>query len=242
MLWLRLGQTLDTLGSSYLILQNRVGINGALFKTTDTLNYLVDFAFMMANAIQRDLRLEGRAPYAKAGTPSFLLGGTDLAAATLAVGDTYAGITKLAVGSYTSPGTNALSITGNTTISGTLTSGGLITASAGMTVSGNVSMPGYLFCAGLVSATGTKLTSTGQVSYTVARLSGYAAGAWTITFASAHPLGANYIITTTGRGLINSYVSSNPAPTATAFVVVLGAAGTATPAVDSIFSFMVLAS
>ena len=42
----------------------------------------------------------------------------------LAVGDTYCAATKLAVGSYTSPGTNALSVTGN------------------------VSMPGYLFCAG----------------------------------------------------------------------------------------------
>ena len=40
-----LGQTLDILGSSYLILQNREGINGALFKTTDTLNYIVDLHF-----------------------------------------------------------------------------------------------------------------------------------------------------------------------------------------------------
>ena len=61
-------------------------------------------------------------------------------------------------------------------------------------------MPGYLFCGGVVGATGKKYASTGQVSYTVARLSGYAAGAWTITFASAHPLGANYIMNITGRG------------------------------------------
>ena len=52
--------------------------------------------------------------------PAFLLGGTDLSAATLAVGDTYAGITKLAVGSYTSPGTNALAVTGAVSIPGSL--------------------------------------------------------------------------------------------------------------------------
>ena len=40
-----------------------------------------------------------------------------------------------------------------------------------VTITGNVSMPGYLFCAGYVSATGTKITSTGQVSYTVATVS-----------------------------------------------------------------------
>ena len=78
-------------------------------------------------------------------------------------------------------------------------------------------MLGYLFCAGLVSATGTKLTSTGQVGYTLARLSVYAAGVWTITFASAHPLGANYIVTTTGRGTF-TYVSTAVTPTSTSFV------------------------
>ena len=67
-------------------------------------------------------------------------------------------------------------------------------------ITGNVSMPGYLFCAGYVSATGTKITSTGQVSYTVARTSGYATRVWTITFASAHPLGANYMINLTAQG------------------------------------------
>ena len=99
-------------------------------------------------------------------------------------------------------------------------------------------MPGYLFCAGLVSATGTKLTSTGQVSYTVARLSGYATGVWTITFASAHPLGGNYIATVAARNCV-FYISSNPAPTATSFTVCTFTAGTVTLA-DAVFSFMVL--
>ena len=171
----------------------------------------------MANTVQRNIRLEGRSDHAKCGAPSFHIGGSIPDTPCLAIGDTYSAVTKLAVGSYTSPGTNALSVTGN------------------------VSMPGYLFCAGLVSATGTKLTSTGQVIYTVARLSGYAAGAWTITFASAHPLGAN-IVTTTGRGLTNSFISTSPAPTSSAFVTVMVAQGTTSPTVDSIFSFMVLAS
>ena len=103
-----------------------------MFQTqnTDSSITLVDFGFMMTNGVQRNLRLEGRATYAKAGAPSFQLGGTNLTTPTLAVGDTYGAITSLAVGAYTSPGTNALAVTGNTTISGTLTSGGLLTASS----------------------------------------------------------------------------------------------------------------
>ena len=69
-------------------------------------------------------------------------------------------------------------------------------------------MPGYLFCAGYVGATGTKITSTGQVSYTVARTSGYAARVWTIRFASAHPLGSNYIVNFSAQGG-NSWISPN---------------------------------
>ena len=170
----------------------------------------------MTNGVQRNLRLEGRATYAKAGAPSFQLGGTNLTTPTLAVGDTYGAITSLAVGSYTSPGTNALSVTGN------------------------VSMPGYMFCAGVIGSTGTKYNPTGQVAFTVARLSGYAAGVWTITFATPHPLGANYIVNVSGRG-VYAFVAGSPTPTAAAFSVVMVATGTST-AVDGVFSFMVLAS
>ena len=85
------------------------------------------------------------------------------------------------------------------------------------------------------------LISTGQVTYTVARLSGYAAGVWTITFASAHPLGVNYVVNVSGRG-VHTYVSTAPSPTTTAFVVVLLAPGTSTPPIDAVFSFTVLAS
>ena len=98
-----------------------------------------------------------------------------------------------------------------------------------------------MWAAGTNSATGSKLISTGQVSFTVARLSGYAAGGWVITFASAHPLGANYVVTVTPRNSA-AYICFNPAPTTTTFAVTLIAPGTASPTVDAIFSFMVLAS
>ena len=87
---------------------------------------------------------------------------------------------------------------------------------------------------------GRSITQPDKLAFSVARLSGYAAGVWTVTFASAHPLGANYVVTTTARNA-QSYISVSPIPTATAFVVVLLAPGTSTPPVDTPFSFTVLA-
>ena len=104
-----LGQNGDAQGSTYSTLQNRTGMNGALFQTTDPTITLVDFGSLMGNAVQRNIRLEGRVARATCGAPTFHIGGSNVDAPSLAVGDTYTGITKLAVGSYTSPGTNALS-------------------------------------------------------------------------------------------------------------------------------------
>ena len=73
----------------------------------------------MGNAIQRLFRLEGRASAAKCGALSFHFGG-DVGTPVVAVGDAYAGITKLAVGSYTSPGTNSLAVTGAVSMQGWL--------------------------------------------------------------------------------------------------------------------------
>ena len=131
-------------------------------------------------------------------------------------------------------------MTGNTAVTGTLTSSGLITANAGLTVTGNVSMPGYLWAAGLISAAGAKLTSTGQVSWSVVRTPGFATGSWQVTFASAHPLGANYIVTVTAQGG-TSYLSTGAyAPTSTRITIATFTnAGTL---IDIPFSFMVLAS
>ena len=195
-------------------LQNRNGLGGALFQTQniDSSVTLVDFGFLMTNGVQRNLRLEGRDSYARAGSPSFVVGGPDLTAPTLAVGDTYGAITSLAVRSYTSPGTNALSVTGT------------------------VSMPGYTWCSGLVTSAGVKTTATGQVSYTSSRTS---TGIYVITFA-AHPLGANYIVLVTAQGY-GASVRNTIAPTSTSFPVATYMWGTTTSA-DAIFSFMVLAS
>ena len=78
-----------------------------MVETTDPTVTLVDFACKMGNAVQRIFRLERRSAYAKTGTNSLLFGGTDLTAPTFSVGDADSATTKLAVGSYTSPGTNA---------------------------------------------------------------------------------------------------------------------------------------
>ena len=60
-------------------------------------------------------------------------------------------------------------------------------------------MPGFFFCAGVVGATATNVHGTEQVTYTVARTSGQSAGGYTVTFASAHPLGAAYIVILSGQ-------------------------------------------
>ena len=77
-------------------------------------------------------------------------------------------------------------------------------------------MPGYMWAAGLVSATGTKVTGTGQVAWTVARTAGQATGVYTITFPTAHPCGANYIVTISAQGNLG-YIRNTPAPTSTSF-------------------------
>ena len=99
-------------------------------------------------------------------------------------------------------------------------------------------MPGYMWAAGLVSATGTNITGTGQVAWTVARTAGQAAGVYTITFPTAHPLGANYIVNVTAQGLWGM-IRNAVAPTSTSFQVVTYTVGTTTVS-DCVFHFSVL--
>ena len=113
-----LGQTGDDLGSSSFPLPKKIWVGGAMFQTSDPNKTLVDFAFKMGNAVQRNFRLGGRASIAKAGANSFLVGGSDLTAPNFSVGDVYGAITELALGSYASPGTNALSVTGTSSMPG----------------------------------------------------------------------------------------------------------------------------
>ena len=91
----------DVYGSSILRLKNRQGENGAVFESTHPTVTIVDFQFKTA-ANQRMIRLEGRSGVsAKAGTPSFHIGGTNIDQPSLAVGDTYVAVKeRLSVGSY----------------------------------------------------------------------------------------------------------------------------------------------
>ena len=123
-------------------------------------------------------------------------------------------LNKLAVGSYTSPGTNALSVTGN------------------------VNMPGCMFAAGLVSAAGSKISGTGQVVWTVSLIS---TGYYLITFPTAHPLGANYIANVTAQGCWTTIRGSSYAPTSTTFQLASYQIGTTTLQ-NCVFSCMVHAS
>ena len=105
-------------------------------------------------------------------------------------------------------------------------------------ITGNVSMPGYLFCAGLVSATGTKITSTGQVTWSSSLVS---TGYYLITFTTSLPLGVNYIVTLAGQGTWINIRGSGYAPTSTTFQVASYQIGTLTLQ-NAPFNFMVLAS
>ena len=111
-----------------------------------------------------------------------------------------------------------------------------ITLGNNVAITGNVAMPGYLFCAGFVNSVGTTITSTGQVNFT-SSMSAF--GVYAITFASAHPLGANYIISVTGQG--GTALVRGATTTSTSFGVVTYTVGVAT-AVSYNFYFMVLAS
>lgn len=112
----------DTYGATILRLRNRGGENGAIFDASEASVALVDFIFKDSSE-QRNIRYESRAGSAKAGVPSFHIGGGSGGTAspdtpTLAVGDAYAAVaSKLAVGSYNSP-TQNLDVTGNSYFSG----------------------------------------------------------------------------------------------------------------------------
>ena len=88
---------------------------------------------------------------------------------------------------------------------------GTLAITGNLTVSGNVSMPGYMWAAGVVSATGTKITGIGQVVWTVSRVS---TGIYTITFPTPHPLGAKYIIGLVSQG-VWGMIRNAVAPTST---------------------------
>jgi hypothetical protein len=97
-------------------LRNRTGENGAIFQTIPNAanvgTDLVDFIFRApdgAGTVQRNIRFEARAGFAKTGDPSFHIGGfngtiPDPDNPTLSIGDNYSAFRKpLRIGSYSQP-------------------------------------------------------------------------------------------------------------------------------------------
>ncbi|MBS1621976.1 MAG: hypothetical protein JSS80_10115 [Bacteroidetes bacterium] len=171
----------DTYGSSILRLRNRTAENGAIFETTDPSITLVDFIFKTA-ASQRNIRYEARSGYARAGTPSFHIGGANPDNPTLAVGDNYAAFnTNLKIGDYNTPA-EALDVTGNVRFSGALmpdndpgTSGYLLKSN------GSGTAPTWVDAAPVTTDNYVFAYSTSNKTFT-------GAGNWTdITFETAHP-------------------------------------------------------
>ena len=110
----------------------------------------------------------------RTGVPSlqYCIRGDDVAPA-VSMGDIYIGINKLAIGSYTDPGTNALSVTGTSSVSYVATfSTGIIIPSGGCTVTGGLWLPTGVLTAGVTILTGLTVTAgigvtTSTTSFTV---------------------------------------------------------------------------
>ena len=144
-------------------LQNRDGVNGAVFETVNPAIALVDFAFKTALANtalnQRNIRLEARSAQTFCGVPEFQFGGN------FYVGDTYSYTPRPLV-----VGTQA---TNNTVPANTLTVNGTLACSGRMTGK-------MFFCSGKVNADGTKefLSSSSFADFT----SSVSSNTYTITF------------------------------------------------------------
>ncbi|MDZ7738878.1 MAG: hypothetical protein U5K32_07415 [Bacteroidales bacterium] len=115
----------DVYGSSILRLRNRTAENGAIFENPHATTTLVDFIFRTA-IDQRNIRYESRSDYAKAGAPSFHIGGAVPDVPTLSIGDNYAAFNRgVRIGTYPSatvpipPPTALLHLNGGTSAAGT---------------------------------------------------------------------------------------------------------------------------
>ena len=83
----------------------------------------------------------------------------DIVAPAVSMGDTYTGINKLAIGSYTDPGTNALSVTGTLSVSDVATfSKGITIPAGGCTNTGGLYLPSGVLTAGVTNVTGLTVT------------------------------------------------------------------------------------
>ena len=131
-----------------------------------------------------------------------------------------------------------LGVSGATTLASTLTCTGTATFNGDVTVFVTVNAMGIYWVSGRVSGT-TVLSSGGAAAtWSVARVSGQAAGVWRITFPT-HPSGtANYNIIVTGYG-VAAYVRTAYPNTSTYFDVTTYTIGTST-IIDGQYSFQVM--
>jgi hypothetical protein len=161
-LGLALEQTGDTYGTTRMFIQNRNGVNGALFEQAGSVD-LLDFVFKTLTA-QSNIRLESRGGQTHFGGDEFRIG--DPSAPTLIVNAIGAGV-EVKRGPLTVEGLPAGPALPN---SRTMTSGNLALTDRGqyVLVGGGITIPNSTFAAGdiitLVNNSGTDRTITASIT------------------------------------------------------------------------------
>ena len=155
------------------------------------------YGLPLGNGVERIIRLEGRAGYAKCGAPTWQIQDFHIGDSRCAVGN------KITIGSHAEQA-EALHVTGDAAVSGELSVNSLRASTANqLTINDNLVVHGNLqllngnlngwspfLCAGRVGEDGSVLSSKGRVGYTVNRT---ATGRYTISFAT--PASANdYVV------------------------------------------------
>jgi hypothetical protein len=214
-----------------------------MIERTSTTITLAELHFKVYNNIIRTIRLENRSGNTLTGAPSFQLG--TAGSPTLSIGDNYARVTnKLWIGAQISQDTtpsDQLTVYGSASIltsvsCGSLTTSGAVSCSS-ISCSGKVS--GYTtFCSGKVNADGSKAfkSASSEVDFTP---SSTGTGTYAITFTSAHPAGANYVIQVSGVSCVTAVRTGVSIPSTSFGIVCYNSSGSWT-AGNNPFYFTVL--
>jgi hypothetical protein len=112
-----LQQTGDTFGPTRLLIRNRNAENGIIIESINPSTPVTDL-IIKNSAAQRNIRVESRSSFARAGVSSFHIGGTVPDNPTLAVGDAIINTNttaSLCVGGYLTTGVSKLHVTDNGT-------------------------------------------------------------------------------------------------------------------------------
>ena len=152
-----LSQTGDLFGSSTLRLQNRNGVNGAMFDCSGATFPLVDFVFKTANG-QKNIRYETRS-----GANEFQIGNSN--GPQLLVADFFVKVNPTTAATSTTSG--ALQVAGGAGIAGALHVGALGTGSSGLNISNGNTVTGITRV-----ATGSGYTSAPTVNIAVPTTAG----------------------------------------------------------------------